>query len=143
MTARSGRLYGRPDRALCYEVNMKNVSFIQKYRASTVEVAGLAIPLFFTMGAAAEMEDAFGESYLRTINEMLQIGMTSKEAPPDPMPIKKQAQIICILARSGGADLEVEDLMQLHTKDFAILARAAQEEIIAKSPWAEDGKKKQ
>lgn len=122
---------------------MKKVSFLQKYRPSMVEVAGLVIPLFFTMGAAAEMEDAFGESYLRTINEMLQIGMNNKEAPPDPMPVAKQAKIICILAHAADADLTVEDLMKLHTKDFAILARAAQDEILAKSPWEEESKKKQ
>lgn len=122
---------------------MKNIPFVQKYKPSAVKVAGLTIPLFFTMGAAAEMEAAFGESYLRTINEMLQISMNANEAPPDPMPVRKQAQIICILAKAGGAEMEVEDLMGLHTKDFAILARAAQDEILAKSPWSDDGKKKQ
>lgn len=123
---------------------MGNVSFVQKYRPSRVEAAGCVIPLLFTMGAAAEMEDAFGESYLRTINQMLQIRMHAGEAAPDPMPVRKQAQIICILARAGGCtELTVDDLMKLHTKDFAVLARAAQDEIIAKSPWAEDGKKKQ
>lgn len=123
---------------------MGNVSFVQKYKPSKVQVAGHVIPLFFTMGAAAEMEDAFQESYLRTINQMLQIRMHANDAAPDPMPIRKQAQIICILAKAGGChDLTIDDLTKLHTKDFAILARAAQDEIIAKSPWAEDSKKKQ
>ena len=128
----------------CVRYDMGKVSFIQKYRPSRVEVAGRVIPLFFTMGAAAEMEDAFGESYLRTINQMLQIRMSANEAAPDPMPVAKQARIICILAHAGGCgELTTDDLMKLHTKDFAILARAAQDEIIAKSPWAENGKKKQ
>ncbi len=117
---------------------MEQMRFSKGLQPSTVEVAGCSVKLFFTFRAALAMEEHFQEPYLDTVLRMLQVpGDDGK--PRSPMPLAEQAEIVAILMRNAGQEIDAADLMDLHMVDFSTLARAAQAEMLLKMP---EGKKK-
>lgn len=115
--------------------------FYGQYAPSEVVIGERRFSLFFSMRAAARIEEAFQLPYPTVVAKLLQIPM-AEGAKPLPMPMDEQRRIVEILLEEGGEDLSDLDLEELHILDFNILARAAQAEILAKSPKA-DAKKKE
>lgn len=117
---------------------MDQLRFSKGLQPSTIEVAGCHVKLFFTFRAALAMEEHFQEPYLDTVLRMLQSSGDDGKLRP-PMPLTEQAEIVAILMRNAGQEIDAADLMDLHMVDFSTLARAAQAEMLLKTP---EGKKK-
>lgn len=113
-------------------------SFIQQVEPTEVELSGGKVKLLFSLRAAAEIEDAFQAPYLTIVYEAL--GMDAQGKTAAPMSLERQARLIQILARAGGQELSLQELMDMHMTDYAALAAGTMREIFMKSPRG--GKKK-
>ena len=113
-------------------------SFIQQVEPTEVELSGGKVKLLFSLRAAAEIEDAFQAPYLTIVYEAL--GMDAQGKTAAPMSLERQARLIQILARSGGQELSLQELMDMHMTDYTALAAGTMREIFMKSPRG--GKKK-
>lgn len=113
-------------------------SFIQQVEPTEVELSGGKVKLLFSLRAAAEIEDAFQAPYLTIVYEAL--GMDAQGKTAAPMSLERQARLIQILARAGGQELSLQELMDMHMTDYTALAAGTMREIFMKSPRG--GKKK-
>lgn len=108
--------------------------FLTKVEPSHVTVAGQDVQLLFTMHAAARMEQELEDDYPALVMEMLRLPKDGGDKLAPPMRLERQAKVVRILMEECGQDVRDEDILTLHMQDFAALARAAQEEILRKSP---------
>lgn len=107
-------------------------SFIQQVEPTEVELSGGKVKLLFSLRAAAEIEDAFQAPYLTIVYEAL--GMDAQGKTAAPMSLERQARLVQILARAGGQELSLQELMDMHMADYTALATGTMREIFMKSP---------
>lgn len=108
--------------------------FMSKLTPTEVTVCGRRVQLLFTMHAAARMEAELETDYPALVLELLQAPLSAESGMRPPMAIARQAVIVRILMEECGQEISQEELEGLHASDFALLARAAQTEILKKSP---------
>lgn len=111
---------------------MDSVQFATAYMPTEIEVAGARVRLFFTLQAAMKMEAALKRPYLETVLMMLQA--EDENGKTRMLPLSEQAEIVRILMEEAGQSISVKALLALDMREFALLARAAQVEIVGKMP---------
>lgn len=111
---------------------MDSVQFATAYVPTEIEVAGAHVRLFFTLQAAMKMEASLKRPYLETVLMMLQA--EDENGKPQSLPLSEQAEIVRILMEEAGQSISAKTLMSLDMREFALLARAAQVEIVGKMP---------
>jgi len=57
-----------------------------------------------------------------------------KKGKPQSLSLSEQAEIVRILMEEAGQSISAKTLMSLDMREFALLARAAQVEIVGKMP---------
>lgn len=125
-----------------------NVNFLQSVEPSSVTLDGARVPLFFSLRAAALMEQAAGLPYPTLISRLFQ---TPDEDGGQPEPLGMEAQslvIACLIHEGqraqGQAPDEVTALAEmigrLHMSQANALILAATQEILLKSSRGKPGK---
>lgn len=111
---------------------MDSVQFATAYVPTEIEVAGAHVRLFFTLQAAMKIEASLKRPYLETVLMMLQA--EDDNGKPQSLLLSEQAEIVRILMEEAGQSISAKTLMSLDMREFALLARAAQVEIVGKMP---------
>lgn len=106
---------------------------LKKLEPSFVTIGGTAYPLFFSLRAAAMMEEQLQKPYAEILAEMFQLHDESEPTPP-PMAMERQAEVVACLLREGGVSVEAEDLKGLHMAQFTELCNGAVKEMMNKMP---------
>jgi len=108
-------------------------NLLTQMEPTRVTMGDREIQLFFSMGAAAQMEKELDMPYHKILEELFQ---RHEEDQPEPAPMtwERQAVVIACLARAGGEDISAEDVMGLHMREFSALAQGAVKEILFKTP---------
>ena len=111
---------------------MDSVQFATAYVPTEIEVAGAHVRLFFTLQAAMKMEASLKRPYLETVLMMLQA--EDDNGKQQSLPKSEHEEIVSILMEETGLSISAKTLMSLDMREFALLARAAQGEIVGKMP---------
>lgn len=107
--------------------------FLDMVEPSRARVCGREVKLLFTMHAAARMEQELGADYPALVMEFLRIPPEGDGIAP-PMALERQIKVVRILMEECGQEVTEAELAALHMQDFAVLARAAQGDMLRKSP---------
>lgn len=118
------------------------MSLLKRMEPTVVEIDGSKIPLFFSLRAAAEMEERLEKPYPAILDELFQAHAKDDPVPP-AMSWPRQAEVIACLIRAGGIpDVTAVDLMELHVSQANALCQGAIREILYKTQTQNPSKKK-
>lgn len=127
-------------------------NILRTLEPSSVELLGEHIPLYFSLRAAARMEEALGIDYPQIINRMYELAGPDGEKAK-ALPICDQAKVMAIVILEGeiaegkpqdqGWQAAVEELCGqltgLHMSEFTKLANAVTQEIMFKTSRGKKG----
>ena len=106
---------------------------LRKMEPTVVQLGDQAIPMLFSLRAAAEMEEKLATPYPQILKEIFQQHEEGEPEPP-PMPWARQAEVVACLCRAAGGSVTSQELMDLHMTQFNTLCQGALREILYKMP---------